>query len=85
VTGAVAGAIFLAFLVLGVMWRNGWLCGKAAADKGIGISFGLLIKGNKIQQVFLESWINKFNPQFSLHFPLKIFCDFPKCSPYIFL
>ncbi|KAL9391638.1 hypothetical protein Peur_015558 [Populus x canadensis] len=44
VTGAVAGAIFLAFLVLGVMWRNGWLCGKAAADKelkGLDLQTGL--------------------------------------------
>ncbi|KAJ6396147.1 hypothetical protein OIU77_021224 [Salix suchowensis] len=47
VTGAVAGAIVLALLVLGVMWRNGWLGGKAAADKGIDISLGLLRKGSK--------------------------------------
>ncbi|KAJ6707654.1 LEUCINE-RICH REPEAT TRANSMEMBRANE PROTEIN KINASE-RELATED [Salix viminalis] len=47
VTGAVAGAIVLALLVLGVMWRNGWLGGKAAAAKGIDISFGLLITGSK--------------------------------------
>ena len=46
-TEAVAGAIVLALLVLGVMWRNGWLGGKAAADKGIDLSFGLLIKGSK--------------------------------------
>ncbi|KAL3597200.1 hypothetical protein D5086_008837 [Populus alba] len=39
VTGAVAGAIFLAFLVLGVMWRNGCLCGKAAADKAINTKY----------------------------------------------
>ncbi|KAJ6738817.1 LEUCINE-RICH REPEAT TRANSMEMBRANE PROTEIN KINASE-RELATED [Salix koriyanagi] len=47
VTGAVAGAIVLTLLVLGVMWRNGWLGGKAAADKGIDISLGLLRKGSK--------------------------------------
>ncbi|KAH8518995.1 hypothetical protein H0E87_000726, partial [Populus deltoides] len=42
VTGTVARAVFVALLVLGAMQRNTWLGGIVYADKGIGISFGVL-------------------------------------------
>nr|TKS11393.1 putative LRR receptor-like serine/threonine-protein kinase [Populus alba] len=58
VTGAVAGAIFLAFLVLGVMWRNGCLCGKAAADKDDDTHISTRIAGTmpKEEFVYLLDW-----------------------------
>jgi hypothetical protein len=47
VTGTVARAVFVALLVLGAMQRNTWLGGIVYADKGIGISFGVLVKRGK--------------------------------------
>lgn len=34
VAGSVTAAVVLSFLVLGFMYRKGWLGGKVAADKG---------------------------------------------------
>ncbi|KAJ6402712.1 hypothetical protein OIU84_014755 [Salix udensis] len=55
VTGAVAGAIVLALVVLGVMWRNGWLGGKAAAAK-VG---GRKTTARNGQMLSMKSWMPK--------------------------